>query len=158
MWTRINVLLQRRNCSEGFPVWTEDLSVIQFVMLPFDLKRSFTKTRFRCNFCSDESVQTWLRLFQRPIQYGMFHLQQRNRPVLFRSRNCFQNSIARVSRSPVRYTFCYAPFHSLVQCPKLCVPDQFSSRWLEKYFAQKMYIRDIQDLGSSQIHCLRTLA
>ena len=25
---------------------------------PFDLKRSFTKTRFRCNFCSDKSVQT----------------------------------------------------------------------------------------------------
>ena len=30
----------------------------QFATLPFDLKRLFTKTRFHCNFCSDESVQT----------------------------------------------------------------------------------------------------
>ena len=34
------------------------LSVMQFATLPFDLKRLFTKTRFRCNFCSDKSVQT----------------------------------------------------------------------------------------------------
>ena len=33
-------------------------SVIQFATLPFDLKRLVTKTRFRCNFYSDESVQT----------------------------------------------------------------------------------------------------
>ena len=58
VWTRINVLLRCRNCSEAFPVWTEALSVIQFATLPFDLKRSFTKTRFRCSFCSDKSVQT----------------------------------------------------------------------------------------------------
>ena len=54
VWTRINVLLWCRNCSEAFPVWTEALSVMQFATLPFDLKRSFSKTRFRCNFCSDK--------------------------------------------------------------------------------------------------------
>ena len=58
VWTRINLLLRCRNCSEAFPVWTGALSVMQFATLPFDLKRLFTKTRFRCNFCSDKSVQT----------------------------------------------------------------------------------------------------
>ena len=66
VWTRINVLLQCRNCSEA-------LSVIQFATLPFDLKRSFTKMRFRCNFCSDRSVQTWLGPFQKPIRYRTLH-------------------------------------------------------------------------------------
>ena len=46
MWTRINVLFRRRNCSEAFSVWTGALSVIQFATLHFDLKRLFTKTRF----------------------------------------------------------------------------------------------------------------
>ena len=32
--------------------------ISQFAMLPFDLKRLFTKLRFRCNLCSDKSVQT----------------------------------------------------------------------------------------------------
>ena len=41
---------------KAFPVWTEALSVMQFATLPFDLKRLFTKTRFRRNFCSDNSV------------------------------------------------------------------------------------------------------
>ena len=75
MWTRINVLLRCRNCSEAFPVWTEALSVIQFATLPFDLKRSFTKRRFRCDFCSDKSVQTWFGPFQKPIRYTTFHFQ-----------------------------------------------------------------------------------
>ena len=52
VWTGINILLRCRNCSEAFPVWTEALSVMQFATLSFDLKRSFTKTRFRCNFCA----------------------------------------------------------------------------------------------------------
>ena len=30
VWTRINVLLWCRNCSEAFPVWTQDLSIIKF--------------------------------------------------------------------------------------------------------------------------------
>ena len=38
--------------------------------LPFDLKRSFTKTRFLCNFYSDKSVQTWFGPFQKPIRYN----------------------------------------------------------------------------------------
>ena len=120
VWTRIYVLLQCRNCSEAFPVWTEALSVIQFATLPFDLKRSFTKTltRFRCNFCSDKSVQTWFRPFQKPIQYGIFSGTEQ---YWFPSRNCFENSVPSVSRSPVRYTFCDALFHYLVQCLKLCV-------------------------------------
>ena len=32
---------------------------MQLASLSFDLKRLFTKTRFRCNFCSDKNVQTW---------------------------------------------------------------------------------------------------
>ena len=36
--------------------------------------------------------------------------------VLFRSRNCFESSIPSVNRSPIRYTFCDAPFHYPVQC------------------------------------------
>ena len=51
--------------SEEFPLWTEALSVIQSATFLFDLKRSFTSTRFRCNFCSDKSVQAWLGPFQR---------------------------------------------------------------------------------------------
>ena len=66
-------LLRSRNCSEMFPVWTQALSAIQFATLPFDFKRSLTKTRFRCNFCSDESVQTWFVRFQKPIRYRTFH-------------------------------------------------------------------------------------
>ena len=116
VWTRINVLLRCRKCSEAFPVWTEALSVIQFAKPPFDLKRSFTKTRFRCNFYSDRSVQTWLGPFQKPIRYGTFHFQQRSEAVLFRSRNCLESSVPDVNRSPIRYTFCDAPFHYPVQC------------------------------------------
>ena len=41
-------------CSEPFPVLTQVLSVIQFAMLPFDFKRSFTSTRLCYNFCSDK--------------------------------------------------------------------------------------------------------
>ena len=67
VWTKINVLLRCRNCSEAFPVWTEVPSVTQFPTLSFDLKRSFTNTRFCCNFCSDKSVRTWLGPFQKPI-------------------------------------------------------------------------------------------
>ena len=93
VWTRINVLLWCRNCSEAFPVWTEALSVIQFATLPFDLKRLFSKTRFRCNFCSDKSVHTWSGPFQKPIRYETFHFQQRSGAVLFRSRNCFESSV-----------------------------------------------------------------
>ena len=116
VWTGINILLRCRNCSEAFPVWTEALSVMQFATLPFDLKRSFTKTRFHCNFCSDKSVQTWFGPFQKPIRYGTFHFQQRSGAALFRSRNCFENSIPGVNRSPIRYTFCDALCHYPVQC------------------------------------------
>ena len=115
VWTWLNVLLWCRNCSEAFPVWTEALSGMQFATLPFDLKRSFTKTKFRCNFCSDKSVQTWFGPFQKPIRYGTFHFQQRGWAVLFRSRNCFESIIPSLNRSPIRYTFCDAPFHYPVQ-------------------------------------------
>ena len=109
---------------------------MQFATLPFDLKRSFTKTRFRCNFCSDKSVQTWFGLFQKPIRYGTFHFQQRSGAVLFRSRNCFESSIPCVNRSPILFSFCDAPFHYPVQCEHsliLCCffffwNDQISSR------------------------------
>ena len=50
------------------------------------------------------------------IRYGTFHFQQRSGAVLFRSRNCFESSIPNVNRSPIRYTFCDAPFHYPVQC------------------------------------------
>ena len=121
VWTRIYVLLQCRNCSEAFPVWTESLTVIQFATLPFDLKRSFTKklTRFRCNFCSDNSVQTWLRPFQKPIQYGTFHFQQRNRAGSGAG-TVSKTAFLVWAEAAIRYTFCDTPFHYLVQCPKLC--------------------------------------
>ena len=45
-----------------------------------------------------------------------FHFQQRSGAVLFRSRNCFESSVPSVNRSPIRYTFCDAPFHYPVQC------------------------------------------
>ena len=89
---------------------------IQFAMLSFDLKRLFTKTRFRYNFCSDKSVQTWFGPFQKPIRYGTFHFQQRSGAALFRSRKCFESSVSSVNRSPIRYTLCDAPFHYPVQC------------------------------------------
>ena len=79
-------------------------------------KDNLPKTRFRCNFCSDKSVQTWFSPFQKPIRYGTFHFQQRSGAVLFRSRNCFESSVPSVNRSPIRYTFCDAPFHYPVQC------------------------------------------
>ena len=43
VWTRVNVLLRCRNCSEAFPVWTEALSVIQFATIPVDLKDHLPK-------------------------------------------------------------------------------------------------------------------
>ena len=116
MSTGINVLLWWRNCSEAFPVWTEALSVTQFATLPFDLKRLFTKTRFRCSFCSDRSVQTWFGPFQKPIRYGTFHFQQRSGAVVFLSRKSFESSTPSVNRSPIWYTCCDAPFHYPVQC------------------------------------------
>ena len=36
--------------------------------------------------------------------------------VLFRSRKCFESGVSSVNRSPIRYTFCDAPFHYPVQC------------------------------------------
>ena len=103
MWTGTNVLLRCRNCSEAFPVWTEALSVMQFATLPFHVKRSFTKTRFRCNFCS-KKVFILDSDRSKPIRYGTFHFQQRSGAVLSRSRNCFESSIPSVNRSR-------APFH-----------------------------------------------
>ena len=100
------VLLWCRNCSKAFLVWTEALSVMQFATLLFDLKRSFTKRRFCCNFCSDKRVQTWFGPFQKPIQYGTFHFQQQNGAILFQSRNCFESGVPSVNRSPIQYTFC----------------------------------------------------
>ena len=79
-------------------------------------KDNLPKTRFRCNFCSDKIVQTWFGPFQKPIRHGTFHFQQRSGAVLFRSRNYFESSIPSVNRSPIRYTFCDAPFHCPVQC------------------------------------------
>ena len=116
VWTRITVPLRSRNCSEAFPVWTQALSVIQFAMLPFDFKRSFTKRRLHYNFCSDKSVQTWFGPFQKPIRYRTFYFQQRSGAVLFRSRKCFESSVPSVNISPVRYTFRDAPFHYPLQC------------------------------------------
>ena len=85
--------------------------------LSYNLQRSllisFTKTRFRCNFCSDKSVQTWFGPFQKPIRYGTFHFQQRSGAVLLWSRNCFESSVLSVNRSPIRYTFYDAPFYSV---------------------------------------------
>ena len=65
-----------------------------------DLKRLFTKTRFRCNFCSDKSVQTCFGPFQEPIRYRTFHFQHfpLSRAVLFRSRKCLESSVSGVNR------------------------------------------------------------
>ena len=86
-------------------------AVIQFTMLPFDLKRSFMSTRFRCIFCSDLT-----RTVSKHIRYRTFHFQQRSGAVLFRSRNCFESSVPGVNRSPIQYTFCNTPFPYPVQC------------------------------------------
>ena len=54
--------------------------------------------------------------FKKPILHGMFHFQQRSGAVLFRSSNCFKNSVPSVNRGPIQYTFCDSPFHYPVQC------------------------------------------
>ena len=133
MWTRSNILVQCRNCSEAFPVWTEALSAIQFATLPFDLN---PLTRFHGNFCSDKSVQTWFGPFQKPIRYGTFHFQQRSGAVLFRNRKCFESSVSSVNRSPIRYTFCDAPFH----CP---VQYEHSLKWHRKWFTYRRNFGEI---------------
>ena len=46
-----------------------------------------------------------------------------------RNKNSFESSVPSVNRSPIRYTFCNAPFHCPVQCHLSSVVD-FSS---EKY-------------------------
>ena len=79
-------------------------------------KYNLPKRGTRCNFCSDKSVHTWFGPSQKPIRYGTFHFQQRSGAILFRSRNCFESSIPSVNRSPIRYTFCDAPFRYPVQC------------------------------------------
>ena len=50
---------------------------------------------------------------------------------MYRSRNCFESSVPSVNRSPIRYTFCDAPFHYLVQCEhslERSVSDRFLKR------------------------------
>ena len=112
----INILLWCRKCSEAFPVWTEALSITQFATLPFDVKRLFTNMRFRCNFCSNRSVQTWLGPSQKPIPYRMFHFEQWSGAVLFQSRNCFESSVPSVNGSSIQYTSCDTLTHYVVQC------------------------------------------
>ena len=73
----------------------------QSAKLPFDLKRSFDSTKFRCNFCSDKSVQTY------PIWNVSLSTTER-------SRNCFESNVPDVNRSPIWYTSCGTP------------PDRFS--------------------------------
>ena len=130
------------------PLLTGALSVIQFARLLLDLKRLFTKTRFRCNFCTDKSVQTLLRPFQKPIQYGTFHFQQQIGAILFRSRNCyFESSVPSMNRSPIRYSFCDAPFH----CPVQCEHSLSLSKPL-------VYIRGTGQLSESSFYSERCLA
>ena len=145
------IVLNRFQCEQ------KPLPVIQCATLPFDLKRSFTKTltRFRCNFCSDKSVQTSLRPFQKPIQYGMLSTAKQSSTVP-EQKLLRKEPVPSVSRSPIQYTFCNAPFHYLVQCPNYVYKiNLVPGGW--RNTLHKMYIRDIQDLGSSQIDCLRAL-
>ena len=51
-----------------------------------------------------------------PIRNVPLSTAERSGAVLFRSRNCFESSVPSVNRSPIRYTFCNAPFHFPVQC------------------------------------------
>ena len=124
--------------------------VIQFATLLFGLKRSFTKTRFRSNFCSDKSVQTCLGLFKKPIRYWTFHFQQRSGAVLFRSRNCFENSVSSVNRSPVWYTFCNAPFHYPVQCEHHL--KAFAQLWVNEANWYPIVLPDQKSHGQSAFH------
>ena len=68
-------------------------------MLPFDLKRSFTKTltRFHCRLDSDH--------FKNPSNTEHFTFNSGTELYWFRSRNCFENSIPSVSRSPYSVHF-----------------------------------------------------
>ena len=86
---------------------------MQFATFPFDLKRSFTKTRFRCNFCSDKSVQIWFKNLS-DTERSTFHSGAEQ--YCSGAETPFESSIPGVNSSPIWYTFCDAPFHYLVQC------------------------------------------
>ena len=108
-------------------------------MLFFDLKRSFTKTRFRCNFSSDKCsdfIPTVSKTYPR-----------RNVPLATaeQSRKCFESSVPGVNRSHIQYTFCNAPFHYLVQCEQslrnALLLTRHSSRWLRSKQKLNMQVR-----------------
>ena len=65
-----------------------------------------------------------------PIQNVPLSTAERSGAVLFRSRNCLESSVPGVNRSPIRYTFCDAPFHYPAQC-------EHSFRYMSK---QKSYV------------------
>ena len=56
------IVPKRSQCEQKPYLSYQDTSynilVIQCATLPFDLKRSFSNTRVRCNFCSYKSIQT----------------------------------------------------------------------------------------------------
>ena len=99
---------------KAFPVWTEALSVIKFATLPFDLKRSFTKMRFHCNFCSDtDGIQTVWKNYL--IQNIALSTAEQGSTVPEQKMLWKQNSQCEKKPS-IQYTFCDAPFHYPVHC------------------------------------------
>ena len=85
--------------------------------LSYNLQRSLliwkyrlTNTRFCCMFCSHKSVQPWLTPFKNlsNMEHSTFYSGGEQ------NRNCYENSVPSVNRSPIWYTFCNSLFHCLV--------------------------------------------
>ena len=79
-------------------------------MLPFDLKRPFTNTRFRCDFCSYKRVQSELRRFSE-----MYPIRNVPLSTAEWSRNRFESSVPSVNKAQfgtLSATLCFAIQHS----------------------------------------------
>ena len=83
----------------------------------FDFKRSFTSTKFCCNFCSDKVFRFDSDRFKNlsDTERSTF-MRQWSGAVVFPSRNCVESSVPTVNRSPIWYTFRDALFHYPAQC------------------------------------------
>ena len=109
-------------------------------------KDNLTKTRLSCNFAPikvfrlDSDRLKNLSDTERST-FNSGAEQYCSGAVLFRSRNCFESSSPSVNRSPVRYTFCDAPFHYPVQCEHSLSVHHVVSLVCSNIFAYQLTIR-----------------
>ena len=92
--------------------------LMQFATLPFDLKRSLTKNEVPLQFLLRQKCSDLIRTVSKTYPIRNVPLSTAERSSTVPEQKLFESSIPSVNRSasPIRYTFCDAPFHYPVQC------------------------------------------